>query len=418
MRVASVHKRLMSDVPTGEAQFDRVCRKVTELANARAIHLESPADEMTLARFESDFSVRLPSRFRSFLLHVSRCAPGPGGSLLSSDRFTEAIEAEAVSCLSTNFALDPHREFADYGSSEPAAGAISIADGEELVLLPLNGLDRGKVIYFHPGTRSAAWQWIASPLRKASFLDWYDKWLDFALSGREAWFPGAWATLGTERELVNELGRPQSPEALRGILRGLISLGAPTPATLRAVDTIFATSELEVRATALELLARHHHIDTETVAAELNNTSVVVRLAAVRQLWRDQSRTASVRLARALDDRDPSVVELTLIAFSARNELTVDHLARVSRSNSAELHANLRSRIASELRAFPSTNTQDLLGLYLQDKAAEVRIAAAHSLGRFGAAGAARLEAALTLEPSTRVRSVIEQAIKRAHTRS
>jgi hypothetical protein len=170
--------------------------------------------EKQVAAFERRHAVKLPSEYRTFIIGVANGGAGPAYGLYS---LAEAVSKEPRGRVPDDFLRIPFRHRRDYNPQEDPKlrsfwrrvedGEIADAEAErrslyhaagtlvlchegcgDLHLLVVTGPSRGQM--WVDTRRNSGWLY---PL-EVGFLDWYERWLDSTLAGRN----GVWWHSGLE----------------------------------------------------------------------------------------------------------------------------------------------------------------------------------------------------------------------------
>lgn len=154
-------------------------------AKKHQYHLNPPATEDAVVRFEEKIGVQLPTEYRKFLLQAGNGGAGPFYGLFSLEQveywLTWEVEPDELPLLY------PERSGKTFESEGEAAfrGCIPIeSEGDTyFTYLLVTGPDRGRVLYIeYEGS------WVFFP-RETSFLSWYQRWLREVCNHYESlWF--------------------------------------------------------------------------------------------------------------------------------------------------------------------------------------------------------------------------------------
>jgi hypothetical protein len=346
----------------------------------------TPVPEERLLEFERVEGIVIPAELRAFASIIGLGGSGPGTRLHTIDAWTSALFDEEPGLVAAECLLDPRRGFGDYDDArDPAQGTVAIASegaGAPYTLLVTSGADRNHLARYVMETSASEWIERAVPFGAATFLDWYEGWLDCVLAGSWPAFYGS-GLIGKEQDLLHALMDAALPtHARRRALTGLASARTLDPTTIAAIHDVFAGAEATLRAAAVPLLVPIDSLECVIAERALKDPDVEVRRAVVTGLRRSSSPRARDLLVRALDDSDDLVATDALMALRETDALDDTALAR--------LYARpaLRQHVVSILGRFATERSLETLRMGLTDTSIHVRRIAAFSLGSTGAAAA------------------------------
>jgi hypothetical protein len=297
-------------------RITRIHTKLAALPETGQATLGPPLTEQQLAAFEDDCGTRLPEEFRRFSLEIGHAGYGPAYGLLPMRRWVVAPTAGHQG-VGREFPfrpdLDPAVTTEDRGgSAAPFPGAITVVHGgcSDYTLLVVTGAGRGRLVEVNSEGHFAP-RFHAD----ADFLAWYERWLDFVLTGHRdlTWFTEQMA--GTETELVATLRTDPLATRRRAAAYTLVTYptpGAPLPGVL--AEAFSAEPNAIVRETILRALAAQGEAGRDLLPTALADPAPRVRSLAAILMSRGHrhGRSLSPHLRRALDDhltreQDPSV---------------------------------------------------------------------------------------------------------------
>ncbi|MFI5934956.1 SMI1/KNR4 family protein [Actinoplanes sp. NPDC051494] len=240
----------------------RIRAKIVALPSTERAVLGPPLTERELSGFEDQLGVRLPAEFREFVTQIGHGGSGPQYGLLPMATW-----------------LRPVAGF---------SGAITVVHGgcSDYTLLVVSGPDRGRLVEVNADGCFAP-RFYSDP----GFLAWYERWLDFVLTGHRdlTWFPNQMA--GDEAALVATLREDPLAARRRAAACTFITYPAPgagLPEVL--VGALSTEPDAAVREMILRALAAQGERGRDLLSAALTDREAGVRsLAAVlmspRALW-------------------------------------------------------------------------------------------------------------------------------------
>ncbi|MFB7334054.1 SMI1/KNR4 family protein [Streptomyces adustus] len=212
-----------------DARITRIHSKLAALPASEKAVLGPPLTEAEISAFENNHGVRLPEEFRQFLTHIGHGGYGPTYGLLPMERWVN--RQTSMEQLAESFPIVPdldipHGPADRRESADSFAGAIRVVyrGCSDFTLLVVTGAGRGRLVevnyegFFAPRFHT-----------DSDFLSWYERWLDFILTGHRnlTWFADQMS--GNEAELVAALLDDERPTRRRAAAYTFIT--HPTPST-------------------------------------------------------------------------------------------------------------------------------------------------------------------------------------------
>ncbi|MEU2119452.1 SMI1/KNR4 family protein [Streptomyces sp. NPDC016459] len=300
-------------------QIARIRAKLTALPAAEKATLGGPVSEKRITEFENGHGIRLPEQFRQFLTRIGNGGYGPTYGLLPMEEWHPAADREGEGHLSTPFPVVPDLGIPeslalDDGPVDSYPGTITVVyrGCSDLTLLVVTGPGRGRLVevntdgFFCPRFHA-----------DSDFLAWYERWLDFVLTGHRDlnWFADQMA--GSEEDLVATLLGDTLPARRRAAAYTFITHPKPSPSLPEILLQAYETEpHSAVRETILRAMAAQGEPGRDLLSAALADQAANVRsLAAVLMTVPvTQGRQLSPTRRQALTDRmtienDASVLE-------------------------------------------------------------------------------------------------------------
>lgn len=252
--------------------------------------LNPPLDEAEIARFESQHGIRLPTSYRAFLLCIGNGGAGPYQGLVRLQDWKRAIPK------GNNFPRDGLAQAPAFDVEPSARGMIEVAAIDHpwtgtlclgryaqswTMQLVLTGPLAGRVIYAFWYDESGEPP-QAYVVEEASFLHWYERWLDELLLGCRMESFGA-GPAGGATELFAILGDSTVAADWRGeAARAFHRLPELSPSMLAQLETYLADPSDEIRAGVCASL-RQHRVDLrQQLPALIQDRTAEVRIEAVQ----------------------------------------------------------------------------------------------------------------------------------------
>jgi hypothetical protein len=393
-----------------EERIDAIAAKIGRAADR--IRPYTPVPIETIEGLEHTEGILVPAELRAFATTIGLGGSGPGGGLHPMEQWTSAfLDAESgLAVLACR--LDPSRGSDDYDDTcDPAQGALAIASegaGAPYTLIVVTGPHRDRLVRYHLETTACEWIERASPYGPATFLDWYEGWIDGVLAGSWPAFYGA-GLIGSEVDLRLALLDTSLP--IRARQRAITSLSCiriPAHESLAAFQHVYESDETLLRAAALPLLLSVEPHALKIAENALQDPAPEVRRAAIIGLRRMASPDAHRLLVRSLDDTEDENVEKALMSLRDTDALDDAMLARLYE------RPMLRQQVVSILGRFSTIRSLTTLETALTDPSRHVRRIAAFSIGLTGLpAGIPALERARQTESEPSVVRAIDISIAR-----
>ncbi len=256
--------------------------------------------------FEGERGVRLPECFRSFLEFVGHAGPGRFGGagpyygLLPLDAWDEfpswIMDQVPADFLSLECPLVPGPNELDPADDIPDdewdaemqrryGGVLTLGSQgcTYMTGLVVSGAARGRVVYLD------AQQNPPYIVRDATFLDWYERWLDELLGGyRMFWF--GYGPAGKEQELLELIMTTDDLVLIREAIVNLGNLPLRTPRTWEILAPLLVHPNSDIRRVAVTTYRHAPEECRQEVKPLRNDPDDGVRAAAQRTWdrgWRD-----------------------------------------------------------------------------------------------------------------------------------
>ncbi|MFG2986993.1 SMI1/KNR4 family protein [Streptomyces sp. NPDC048258] len=304
---------------------DRIARiqgKLAMLPGTEKAVLGPVLTEAQISAFEDSHGVRLPEEFRQFLTRIGHGGYGPTYGLLPMERWAGQV---GMGQLAKPFPIVPDLDVptgpddrGELTGSFPGTITIVYRGCSDFTLLVVTGSGRGRLVevndegFFAPRFHA-----------DSDFLSWYERWLDFVLTGHRdlTWFADQMA--GNEVQLVATLLDDELATRRRAAAYTFITHPGPSidlPGTL--VQALTAETHPAVRETILRALAAQgeHGRDLLTTALadpvpSVRSLAAILMTTRTPQAWRlpTQRREAlSQHLANETDDSVREAIQRTL----------------------------------------------------------------------------------------------------------
>lgn len=376
---------------------------------------DRPAREDDLVRFERRHGISLPEGYRAFLLRVGDGGAGPYYGILPLSRWGDALSLDGPmpddilarpSPLSLE--LEPRPDWWEQlGCTRDEAWQGAITIGHQgcafYTLLVVSGALRGRVVYVDLDDQPP---FVVSD---ASFLDWYERWLDETLAGVEVfWFgmgPG-----GSDDSLIAD-SRSSSPHVRATAAGELGRRKLPTATVTQAILAATTDQVPEVRASALQALRYSGSQAVAAGIAALTDPAPKGREAAAWLLRRlaDPAAAPALRLALATAPSHDAFFGICCALADMRALRVIDLEPHVG--NPCE---RVRGSAMYFLGTTRDRSAVDMLVARLDDEAPTVRRYAVQALRDIGDRRAkAALEARRAVETDELVLTNIALAIRK-----
>lgn len=301
----------------------RLRAKFAALPPSESATLGPALSEDDVAAFEQQYGMRLPEEFRRFVTRVGHDGYGPSYGLLPITRWVTGPARPGGT-----FPIRPdvdipeplmpgHR---DPGDFYPGAIAVVYGGCSDYTLLVVAGPGRGRLVEVNAERHFAPYFHA-----DAGFLSWYERWLDFVLSGYRdlTWF--AHQMSGDEDALTRTLLTDAHATRRRAAAYTFITYPTPSrslPATL--AQALPVEPHPVVRETMVRALAAQGAPGRALLPGALADVSPDVRSLAVNLMASrtPEGRRLAPRLRRALEEH-LSTEETDSVRFTIR--YTLDH---------------------------------------------------------------------------------------------
>ncbi|MFE2580917.1 HEAT repeat domain-containing protein [Streptomyces sp. NPDC059378] len=305
------------------ARITRIHTKFAALPTTEKAVLGPPLTEAQLSDFEDSHSVRLPEEFRQFLTRIGHGGYGPTYGLLPMEQWVSRKGGKGQ--LAESFPVVPDldipqgpAEQGEFTGSFPGTIAVVYRGCSDFTLLVVTGPGRGRLVevngegFFAPRFHT-----------DSDFLSWYERWLDFVLTGHRDLTRFADQMSGDEAQLVATLLDDELPTRRRAAACTFITHPDPSTdlpgALLQALTT---EAHPAVREAILRALAAQGEHGRDLLARALTDPIPGIRsLAAILMTtrtpegWRllaQRREVLSQHLANETDDSVRDSIERAL----------------------------------------------------------------------------------------------------------
>ncbi|MGW6917250.1 SMI1/KNR4 family protein [Kitasatospora sp. NPDC054939] len=237
-----------------DARITRIRAKLAVLPSTEKAALGPVLTETQISDFEDAHGIRLPEEFRQFLTRVGHGGYGPTYGLLPMERW---LGRGGVGQPAESFRTVPDMDLPagsdGRGDCAGFPGTIAVVHRgcSDFTLLVVTGPGRGRLVevnaegFFAPRFHA-----------DADFLSWYERWLDFVLTGHRdlTWFADQMA--GDEDQLLATLLGDELPARRRAAAYTFVTHPGPSatlPCTL--LRALAAEAHPSVRESILRALA-------------------------------------------------------------------------------------------------------------------------------------------------------------------
>ncbi|MEU9386969.1 SMI1/KNR4 family protein [Streptomyces sp. NPDC048279] len=172
------------------ARISRIHTKLAALPETEKAVLGPPLTEAQLSEFEEGHGIRLPEEFRQFLTRIGHGGYGPTHGLLPMEQWVG--RQPGVGPLAESFPIVPDLDVPqgpagrdEFTGTFPGTITVVYRGCSDFTLLVVTGPGRGRLVevnregFFAPRFHT-----------DSDFLSWYERWLDFVLTGHRdlTWF--------------------------------------------------------------------------------------------------------------------------------------------------------------------------------------------------------------------------------------
>lgn len=262
-------------------------------SNAHRYELGPTLTEAQVFRVEILNQISLPECYRAFLLEIGNGGselrrPGAGPfyglfTLKASVELSNPIKLARPFLLSPDMTPSDWRQFkesqgdaleADTATKQHCAwdrslnGVLPIGAQARSAYhgLILNGPHTGRIVNFSDGLERPKFAY------EATFLDWYERWLDEVMAGYLQHWDGykfGYLRAGDDIALMNAFDQAEAPADRIEFLAALSKLKKIETQTLDRLETLASAPNVEVQRQAIEQLARFDFKCVESHLAEL-----------------------------------------------------------------------------------------------------------------------------------------------------
>ncbi|MEV7520388.1 HEAT repeat domain-containing protein [Streptomyces sp. NPDC091371] len=295
-------------------RITRIRTKLALLPDTEKAALGPVLTEAQISEFEDRHGVRLPEEFRQFLTRIGHGGYGPTYGLLPMERW---VRRAGAGQLAQPFPIVPDLDVptgpddrGELTGSFPGTITVVYRGCTDYTLLVVTGPGRGRLVevnaegFFAPRFHA-----------DSDFLSWYERWLDFTLTGHRDLNRFADQMAGGEDQLVATLLHDELPTRRRAAAYTFIThpaLSAHLPGTL--LRALTAEPHPAVRETILRALAAQGEGGRDLLATALADPVPEVRsLAAILmtthtpQGWGLPARRREALTRHLADETDDSV---------------------------------------------------------------------------------------------------------------
>lgn len=384
----------------------------------------TPVAEESLHAFEQTHGIKLPPDYRAFLAIIGEEAPGPYGNMLPLGQWADLASNLEHSVRGSHLAmpcsLEASTEFINeldpdfLADPEPYRGLLPIADRRSddpwiecspnaRCALVITGATRGRVVYVGDEDRPPY------VMPDASFLDWYERWLDELDAGVDT-LRFNHIPRRSEADLIDAFFRSTFPADREDILD---SLARHDPLTERSDEVLragMADTHAAVRAAAVRRLPSRGAHFVPLILAHLQDNAASVRNAAITVLRREKNVADHIpEINAALEqERDAHVFFTIAHALHEVNGLQLASLARQVNNPNAGIRAHI-AYFFNETDGFDGAEGLEQLLSDENATASLYALSAFHRRGRRASINWIAARLATVTDPAARAR--LEQAL-------
>lgn len=369
---------------TNEQRIERILEKLKRVrhegltcfgAESHKYRLNSPIDEQSLRRFETEQGVNLPPDYRCFLKSAGNGGAGPYYGIYKLNQWNDfhdwTTDAPPDNLLALPCPLHPEmRRDSDWESQfidcvSPYQGIISIGSQGctyEMGLI-VTGEYAGRVVYLDADGQAPY------VVRERDFLRWYERWLDELLRGNDMFWFG-YGLGGDEASLLGLLENPATSDADRvDAVYAIRRLPKLSPRGQERICNLTCDSVAEVRAAACCAAEKFNIVEaTKYLSDLLGDESAEVRKAAITLAMKLKPDAHSGEVLQLLHSKDIDVAKRAFFRLTEEKKLTRDLLLQLVQSSP---HGGLRYLAAHAIDW--KTKDENLLIRLLQDEHPQVR---------------------------------------------
>lgn len=300
----------------------RIQAKLAALPTTEKAVLGPVLTETQISDFEDGHGIRLPEEFRQFLTRIGHGGYGPTYGLLPMERW---VGRGGMGRPAEPFPIVPDVDVptgpdarGDLVGSFPGTVTVVYRGCSDFTLLVVTGPGRGRLVEVNTEGFFAPRFYADS-----DFLSWYERWLDFVLTGHRDlnWFADQMA--GNEDQLVATLLNDGLPTRRRAAAYTFITYPDPSTTVPSALmQALAAEPHPAVRETILRALAAQGEHGRDLLTTALGDPVTDVRsLAAVLMATRTpqglrlptrRREALSQRLAHEADDSVRETIQRVL----------------------------------------------------------------------------------------------------------
>lgn len=213
-------------------------------------------NDSDLNNFEQQYNIKLPDQYKKFITNIGNGGCGPFGGLYPLQKFSFIVKPQIVASDSIVFQKKWKEAYKNGGINcldILMRGFIPIGNqqgGNIFTLLCINGEYINKVFYFDWDRELPFFMCFEN-----SFLDWYERWLDEVIKGYDTtWF--AWERGGDDIYLMGLYHSNESEDIKKESLRGMFKLKKLSNETLKEIEKICDSEDLNLFSLSLNLLTK------------------------------------------------------------------------------------------------------------------------------------------------------------------
>ncbi|MFD9007364.1 SMI1/KNR4 family protein [Streptomyces sp. NPDC059582] len=305
------------------ARIARIQTKLAALPVSEKAVLGPRLTEARLSVFEDSHGVRLPVEFRQFLTRIGHGGYGPTYGLLPMEQWVS--RQTGMGRPAEPFPVIPDRDIpqgpadqGEFAGSFPGTIAVVYRGCSDFTLLVVTGPGRGRLVevngegFFAPRFHT-----------DSDFLSWYERWLDFVLTGHRDLTRFADQMSGNETQLVATLLDDELPTRRQAAACTFITHPDPSTDLPGALLQAFSTeTHPAVREAILRALAAQGEHGRDLLATALTDSVPGIRFLAVilmttrapegRRLPAQRREVLSRHLANETDDSVRDSIERAL----------------------------------------------------------------------------------------------------------
>jgi hypothetical protein len=298
-----------------DARITRIRTKLAALPATEKAVLGPVLTEAQISEFEDSHGVRLPEEFRQFLACIGHGGYGPAYGLLPMKRWVR--QQTGMGQLAESFPIVPDlvipqgpAEQGEFTGSFSGTITLVYRGCSDFTLLVVTGPGRGRLVevndegFFAPCFHT-----------DSDFLSWYERWLDFVLTGHRDLTRFADQMSGNEAQLVATLLDDELPTRRRAAAYTFITHPGPSidlPGTLlQALTTETHPAVREAILRALAAQGEHGRDLLGTALADpipgIRSLAAILMTTRTPQGWRLPAQRREALSRHLVNEADDSV---------------------------------------------------------------------------------------------------------------